>query len=390
MRGDITVRWIDSRLAVLASWSIVALVTFQACASALAGSARVSSGVLATLGVLAGVTAAVGFVVVQRHVMWGDGHDRDLGGLVAVVVVSALVGSLVDVWGLIGPAAAAALVAFPLRAGALLGLGVLAADHLIGLLEGTAVGTMASVTTTSAAVAAALYVLTRMVVVLGELGRAQEELVRVSIDHERRRMSRDVHDLLGRSLVSAGLRIQVGLRLVGNDPQGCREQLEQAARAITDGQCTLRHVVNGADLAALPDELTAARDLLVRLGIPCDVVADRLPPDDHRELTARVVREGVTNLLKHAQPSAVRIALRPEAGESLLRIDNDGASTTSPAPHGGTGLRDLADRAARAGGRLESSRTGPDGFTLTLRLPLVPTAPTPPAPASPVDDVRFR
>ncbi|MFN8077758.1 MAG: histidine kinase [Kineosporiaceae bacterium] len=222
----------------------------------------------------------------------------------------------------------------------------------------------------------ALYALTRLVLVLGELRVAREHLARVSVDEERSRISRDLHDLLGRTLVAAGLRNETALLLLDADPQRCRTQLVELRSSLLDGQAKLRALTQGPTLVGLDDELRSARDLCARLGIRADVQAVPVPDPTLDRLLAAVVREAVTNALRHARPSTCRIAV-DRAGEAvLLEIVNDGARPVPGAgdAEAGTGLATLAARVHALGGRLEAGRLEAgtrdrQEFRVAVRLP---------------------
>jgi two-component system sensor histidine kinase DesK len=80
-----------------------------------------------------------------------------------------------------------------------------------------------------------------------------------------------------------------------------------------------------------------------------------------------VVREAVTNVLRHSRASWCRVELRAAGGEAELQVTNDGAPGAGTA--WGNGLTGLAERLAATGGRLSA---GPDGdrFVLTATVPV--------------------
>jgi two-component system sensor histidine kinase DesK len=80
-----------------------------------------------------------------------------------------------------------------------------------------------------------------------------------------------------------------------------------------------------------------------------------------------VVREAVTNVLRHSRASWCSVELRAVGGEAELRVANDGARGTETT--WGNGLTGLAERLAAAGGRLSA---GPDGdrFVLAATVPV--------------------
>ncbi|WP_428935029.1 histidine kinase [Streptomyces sp. ACT015] len=104
-----------------------------------------------------------------------------------------------------------------------------------------------------------------------------------------------------------------------------------------------------------------------------------------RQALHRVVREGLTNVLKHAPGAPARVAVRPTASGIEVAVTNgvpDGARSA-----GGTrsGLAGLQERIALLGGTFEAGALPDGGFRMTARLPAKvgtpdPTSPTPDTP----------
>jgi two-component system sensor histidine kinase DesK len=106
--------------------------------------------------------------------------------------------------------------------------------------------------------------------------------------------------------------------------------------------------------------------------VTCDVRLDDVDPASGA-LLGWVVREGATNVLRHARPRRCTLRIGAGAGTLVLELTNDGAGAASP-DGTGTGLRGLDARLGHAGGRLWSVRE-PDGtFRLHAELPALVTA----------------
>jgi two-component system, NarL family, sensor histidine kinase DesK len=224
---------------------------------------------------------------------------------------------------------------------------------------------------TAVAVGVLLFTLTRLAIAVAELIRARETVARLRVEEERHRISRDLHDILGRSLVATSLRLQTALRLLDRDPEGCRTQLTEIAGMVTSGQAELRMLTRGNSVLSFADELDTARELFERLNIEMTMEVDQkhdtLPFDPSDQLAARILRESVTNALKHARPTEVSISRREESGASVLVILNDG--TDDNGNREGTGLAALADRVQQLGGTLEAGHLVRNRFRVIARLP---------------------
>ena len=130
-------------------------------------------------------------------------------------------------------------------------------------------------------------------------------------------------------------------------------------------------MVRGYRRSDLSTELTGAQTVLRAAGIDCTVdnSAGQLPAPAQDSL-GWVVREAVTNVVRHsaAGSCAITLARRTGPDEIALVVWNDGARNTGPAVSG-NGLTGLSERLRSVGGTLEASRPAPGEFTLTARIP---------------------
>jgi signal transduction histidine kinase len=150
-----------------------------------------------------------------------------------------------------------------------------------------------------------------------------------------------------------------------------RRLTEEAAA----GARTVVEAGGGAE-ATMRSELRSAERTLAGAGITVDLLVDDGPAPDAADAVCGVVlREAITNVLRHSAAEQVRIAFGCEAGRVLLRVENDGlreaAADPGPAGRGvpGRGLRNMASRVAEAGGRFDAGAA--DGwFRLSVDLPM--------------------
>jgi signal transduction histidine kinase len=83
-----------------------------------------------------------------------------------------------------------------------------------------------------------------------------------------------------------------------------------------------------------------------------------------------VVAESLTNAVKHAEASELRVTMRADPGELWVEISDDGRGGADPSTGNGTGLRGLADRVEALGGRLAVESAPGEGTTVRAVLPL--------------------
>lgn len=181
---------------------------------------------------------------------------------------------------------------------------------------------------------------------------AQEQLKQVE---ERDRIARDVHDVLGHSLTVLSIKAQLARRLMESDPPRAREELDEIEQLARESLGQVRSTVTRLRAPQLPGELDVARSALEGGGITADIRAEAAPSDS--ALLAWALREAVTNVLRHAQPSRCVIELGPRR----LCVADDGDGMSGPE---GNGLRGLRERAAAEGAEVMVSAAYP-GLTGT-------------------------
>ncbi len=222
-----------------------------------------------------------------------------------------------------------------------------------------------------------LYGLSRLTDLVREVQTARGELTRMAVAKERLRFARDLHDLLGYSLSTITLKSELTLRLLEPQPERAEQEvleiLQTARRALSD----VRSVAAGYCWIKLAPELTAAESMLDDVGIRTTVrrAKDPLPPVADTVL-ATVLREGITNMLRHSRARSCVIDVSRQGQDIRLRIANDGvgaASTllaTGDQGQAGSGLGNLTARVEVLGGRLDAGVRTDDGwFQLTATVP---------------------
>lgn len=229
-------------------------------------------------------------------------------------------------------------------------------------------------------VGAMMAAFTRQLETVRELRRTQHQLAELAVAEERNRVARDMHDILGHSLTVIAVKAELAGRLLEAVPAGAATtraalevaDLEDLARGALED---VRATVSGYRGVSVLSELANARTALAAAGIDAALppAADTVPAR-YRELFGWVLREGVTNVIRHAEASRCEVTLGP----GYLQIDDDGrgpaggggqaATGAGNATGDGNGLAGLAERARSAGAALVTGRSALGGFRLRLQL----------------------
>jgi two-component system sensor histidine kinase DesK len=204
-----------------------------------------------------------------------------------------------------------------------------------------------------------------------QLRLAQEEVARLAVSEERARLARDLHDSLGHSLTVVTVKSELARKLVSRDPAKAEAEIADIERLAREGLADLRAAVAGYRDVDLEAELASARTALAAAGIAAHVPDDAaVVRRELRPLFGWVVREGVTNVIRHSTARECWI----ELGARRVVVRDDGAgggagggAAAAVAPVGsGNGLRNLRERAEAAGARLVSGPRPDGGFALEV------------------------
>lgn len=204
-----------------------------------------------------------------------------------------------------------------------------------------------------------------------QLRAARDEVARLAVADERVRIARDLHDVLGHSLTTITVKAGLARRLL-EDGAADRAAAEVAdverlgRQALTE----VRATVSAHRAASLAAELAGARVALTAAGITAELphAVDDVDPA-YQEAFAYVLREGVTNVLRHSSARCCRVRLGP----SWLEIRDDGQGAVTPTGNGhgsgheernGHGLTGLRERLAPLGGTVEAATLPGGGFRL--------------------------
>ncbi|MEU8658395.1 sensor histidine kinase [Actinoplanes philippinensis] len=215
-------------------------------------------------------------------------------------------------------------------------------------------------------------------IALGELVRARRRIAaltgrQIELEAERRvhehnqELSRELHDSIGHALTVAAIQANVARQEAPRRPDAAVTALDHVARALSDALDELRGTVRRLRAGPSPGDLGALMDTARDAGFR--VRADIEPVEDPETAATayRLVREAVTNVLRHSVGRSIAVEIRENDGILLVSVEDDGAPSGPEAA--GAGLTGLRERVAAAGGRLDA---GPveHGWRVSAALPL--------------------
>ena len=206
--------------------------------------------------------------------------------------------------------------------------------------------------------------------------RASRQRLVTAQDEARRRLERNIHDGAQQDLVALGIKLRLAGMTVDEDPAEAKEMLGELQADAAGALTNLRDLARGIYPPLLADlGLAAALDAQAgKSPVPVTVEADGI--GRFGEATEAAVYfcclEALQNIAKYAGASSARICLRAENGTLRFTVSDDGAGDDARHTPLGSGQRNMADRLAALGGRLEVRSAPSQGTTITAQLPSAP------------------
>ncbi len=228
-----------------------------------------------------------------------------------------------------------------------------------------------------------------------QLSEYAQQVETLTLEGERQRMARELHDTLAQGLAGLVLQLEAleanlergntdkAAQIVGQAKERARTTLADARRAIDDLRATA--VTTGEAITREVDRFTAATGITCALTMPPEFI---LPPDLD-EHVVRCVAEGLANVARHAQATKVGVVVEMANGRIRSEIRDNGRgfdAANGAIPTGHYGLLGLRERARLAGGALAVQSQPGSGTTLQMVLPIThaPQAAGSGLPAAPI------
>ncbi len=200
-----------------------------------------------------------------------------------------------------------------------------------------------------------------------KLRMAKEEIEHLAKIAERERIARDLHDVLGHTLSVIILKSELAGKLIDRDPERAKAEIADVERTSREALSEVRSTIRGYRAHSLEAEFKHAQATLETAGVALKAESVEIALTPAQEsVVSLIVREAVTNVVRHAGARNCSLRLAPMNGSCLLEVQDDGRGGSLVE---GNGLRGMRERIEALGGTLERE-TG-SGTKLTIQFPLV-------------------
>lgn len=220
--------------------------------------------------------------------------------------------------------------------------------------------------------------------------RTREEEARARVDDERLRIAREVHDTVAHAIAIINVQAGITAHVLDKRPERAREALETiertSSRALEEMRSVLGVLRADGDARAPQPGLDQIAELAAKAqdaGLDIELAAPAPPvplPGAVGSAAYRILQESLTNVIRHAGPTRVQVALEYGADALVVRVTDRGRAATTAAaavPSGGDerpghGIAGMRERCRLLGGDLDAGPVAGGGFQVSAVLPLAP------------------
>ena len=214
------------------------------------------------------------------------------------------------------------------------------------------------------------------------LEHEREEMERTAVAEERRRIARELHDVIAHSITLMTVQAGAARLVLAEDPELARKSVVSVEETGRHALAELRRLLgilrtDEGEASLIPQPGLARVDDLIalarRAGLPVELTVEGeprvLPPGV--DLTAyRIVQEALTNAHKHAGPAHAHVLLHYGCEAVELEVTNDGRISPNGDDSVGLGLVGMRERVALYDGTFEAGPRAGGGYAVRARLPV--------------------
>ena len=201
-----------------------------------------------------------------------------------------------------------------------------------------------------------------------ELVLSQQEVRHLARTSERERIARDLHDLIGHTFSIITLKAELVNKLIDKDINRAKTEISALENISRDALSQIREVVTGYRTSDLNTELAHAKYVLESNDINFSYQFDEFEMSDHinKEL-AIMLKELVTNILKHAQADSVDVVINNINNQACMQIKDNGVGFI-PIENERFGLKGMVERVSKLAGTLSIESSS--GTQIDINIPL--------------------
>lgn len=206
------------------------------------------------------------------------------------------------------------------------------------------------------------------------LEQSHESVKKLSAIAERERIGRDLHDIAGHALSGISLKAQLASKLLSkNRIDKAKQEVDQLAVLSQDLLAEIRKAVSNIKALSLLDEIDKIEKTLLENTIKLKKNIDEssiaaLNPKVESILSL-VLKEAVTNILRHSNASIVIISISNNANSIFVAIKDNGDTQAQQKIHHGNGIIGMRERAELVGGNFSIDFRS--GCSVEIKIPLV-------------------
>lgn len=210
-----------------------------------------------------------------------------------------------------------------------------------------------------------------------------QEVETLAATLERTRIAREIHDSLGHTLTTLNVQLELAQALCDRDPQQTRQSLDKAKQLASQGLKDVRQALQtlrqhnrnlNEDLSNLIAEFRQISSANSQsIAISSTINLPPLPLQMGHQIY-HIVKEGLTNIQKHAHASRVIVKASLTTDGITLELGDNGKGFNSQTSHPGFGLRGMQERVQLLGGQFQIHSTPDRGTLIQVTVPYDSTA----------------
>jgi two-component system sensor histidine kinase DesK len=201
-----------------------------------------------------------------------------------------------------------------------------------------------------------------------KLRMAQSEIEHLAKVAERERIARDLHDVLGHTLSVIIVKSTLAGKLLEKYPEKARSEIADIEKVSREAMAEIRNTLRGYSTYKICEEIQRAESALSSAGVTLQSETAEIKMTPVQEsVVALIMREAVTNVVRHAQAKNCKVRLAANNGDCVFEIQDDGRGGSLLE---GNGLRGMRERVEALGGTITRDMSA--GTKLTFEFPLAP------------------